>query len=76
MQALSQLSYTPISVFFFVDHQRRIEIMKVFLSLCKSFEEKNQNKVKKTSEGLSEREVGQAGQAMPQAGESRKSGFG
>jgi hypothetical protein len=38
-------------VFFFVDHQRRIEIMKVFLPLCKSFEEKNQNKAKKSSGG-------------------------
>jgi hypothetical protein len=38
-------------VFFFVDHQRRIEIMKLFLPLCKSFEEKNQNKAKKSSGG-------------------------
>ncbi len=47
MQALSQLSYTPISVFFFVDHQRRIEIMKAFLSLRKCFKQEMQNNAKK-----------------------------
>jgi hypothetical protein len=38
-------------VFFFVDHQRRIEIMTVFLPLCKSFEEKNHNNAKQSSGG-------------------------
>jgi len=46
-------------VFFFVDHQRRIEIMKMFLSLCKSFGRKKKNKAKKLQDrGLRQDERG------------------
>ncbi|MDT8466885.1 hypothetical protein O3S75_017385, partial [Alcaligenes nematophilus] len=60
----------------FVDHQRRIEIMKVFLSLCKSFEEKNQNKVKKLQRGCQRGGMGRAEEAIPPACGSRKQGSG
>jgi hypothetical protein len=50
--------------------------MKVFLSLCKSFEEKNQNKVKKLQRGCQRGGMGQAEEAIPPACGSRKQGSG